>query len=96
MASSRELVFFEPLGRIDVVSNSMISRRHSRNAEERFMKEDRVNQKRRNPCSVKYEPAPEFITCPKCGEEIELWSDDEETICLFCRHKVFKRETTIH
>ncbi len=39
----------------------------------------------------------EFITtCPKCGGEIELWSRDPETVCLFCDYRVFDKESTIH
>jgi DNA-directed RNA polymerase subunit RPC12/RpoP len=39
----------------------------------------------------------EFITtCPKCGGEIELWSKEPETVCLFCDYRVFDKEGTIH
>ncbi len=47
-------------------------------------------------CSETYIPIPEYITCPKCGEDIELWSDEEETLCIACGYKVFKRENTVH
>ena len=60
------------------------------------MKENHSKQKGKSRCSVKYLPVPDFITCPKCGEEIELWSDEDETVCFFCGHKVFKKEMTIH
>jgi DNA-directed RNA polymerase subunit RPC12/RpoP len=36
------------------------------------------------------------ITCPICGFEIEIWTEDEETICFICGFKLFKKETTIH
>lgn len=40
---------------------------------------------------------PDLITaCPRCGGEIELWSEDDETRCVFCGHKLFERETTTH
>jgi hypothetical protein len=40
---------------------------------------------------------PDLITtCPVCGGEIELWSADRETVCIFCNHKIFDRETTMH
>lgn len=45
---------------------------------------------------VRYSPAPEFITCPRCGFEMELWSEGEETRCLVCGHRFFKREATLH
>ena len=60
------------------------------------MKTNRLKEKQKSPCSVKYTPVPEFITCPKCGEEVELWSDEGETVCLFCGHKMFRKESTIH
>ena len=34
--------------------------------------------------------------CPKCGGEVALWSEGSETLCIFCRYRVFDRETTIH
>ncbi len=41
--------------------------------------------------------APELvITCPRCGSEIDLWSEDDETTCMFCDYKLFDRETTTH
>jgi DNA-directed RNA polymerase subunit RPC12/RpoP len=61
------------------------------------MKDKTLKHKEDKPCSVKYAPAPEFVTCPNCGFEIELWLENEETTrCMFCGHKVFKRETTVH
>ena len=40
---------------------------------------------------------PETLTfCPKCGGEVEFWSEAEETRCLFCNHKLFSRESTTH
>jgi hypothetical protein len=60
------------------------------------MKDENLKHKENEPCTVKYSPVPEFVTCPNCGFEIELWSEDEETRCLFCGHKVFKREATVH
>jgi len=35
-------------------------------------------------------------TCPKCGGEVGLWSEELETLCIFCQHPVFEREKTIH
>ncbi len=48
--------------------------------------------KERPACSEKYSPFPELITCPECGEDVELWSDEEETLCHFCGYRVFKNE----
>ena len=55
-----------------------------------------IAQKQKSPCSKKDMPMPEFITCTQCGAEIELWTDEEETLCPSCNHKVFKRESTVH
>jgi len=35
-------------------------------------------------------------TCPKCGGEVGLWSEEPETLCIFCQYRVFEREKTIH
>ncbi len=43
------------------------------------------------------EHLPQVISkCPRCGGEIELWSEAEETRCLFCDFKLFDRESTTH
>jgi primosomal protein N' len=39
---------------------------------------------------------PEFITCPACGLEMDLWFDEEETRCFFCGYRFFRREATVH
>jgi DNA-directed RNA polymerase subunit RPC12/RpoP len=40
---------------------------------------------------------PQLITeCPKCGGELDLWSGDRETVCIFCDHRVFEKEKTEH
>ncbi len=52
--------------------------------------------KEKSPCSVKYAPVPEFITCPKCGEDVELWTDEEETHCIFCGYRVFRSERIVN
>ncbi len=45
---------------------------------------------------VKVLPVPLFVTCPRCGEEVELWSDGNETICYFCNYRPFRKEFTLH
>jgi len=45
---------------------------------------------------VRYAPAPDYTTCPACGHEIELWSGEYLTACLYCGHRLFRRELTIH
>lgn len=29
-------------------------------------------------------PKPEYIKCPRCGGQVEIWSDEEETECENC------------
>lgn len=60
------------------------------------MKEKRPKHKDKGIRSVKYSPVPDFITCPGCGFEIELWSGEDETRCFFCGHRFFKKEATVH
>lgn len=35
-------------------------------------------------------------TCPKCGGEVGIWSEESETLCIFCEYRVFDREKTVH
>ena len=35
-------------------------------------------------------------TCPKCGGEVGLWSEESETLCIFCQYRVFEKEKTLH
>ena len=35
------------------------------------------------------EPFPENIKC-SCGKEIEIWSDEAETVCPYCRKKAYR------
>ncbi len=46
--------------------------------------------------SVRCPAVPEFITCPACGLEMDLWFDEEETRCFFCGYRFFRREATVH
>jgi len=47
-------------------------------------------------CSVKEMPLPEFTECLRCGDEVEIWTDEEETHCPSCGNRIFKKESTIH
>jgi len=33
-------------------------------------------------------PKPEYVACPNCGSDVEIWSDENETECLNCGSKV--------
>ena len=37
-----------------------------------------------------------LTTCPKCGGEVEIWSEGQETVCIFCQYHIFKNEKTVH
>jgi len=36
------------------------------------------------------EPTPEYIDCPHCGREMEVWSDEPLTRCPHCRGLVLQ------
>ena len=38
------------------------------------------------------QPKPEYIKCPSCGEEVEIWTDEIKTICLKCKAAVMRKE----
>lgn len=56
----------------------------------------RSSNEEKSPCTIKSMPIPDSITCPKCGNEVEIWTDEEETACRFCSFRIFKKELTIH
>lgn len=35
-------------------------------------------------------PHPEFIKCPHCGKEIEIWSDEVKAKCPSCKKTVLR------
>jgi DNA-directed RNA polymerase subunit RPC12/RpoP len=37
-----------------------------------------------------------LTTCPKCGGEVNIWSEGQETVCIFCQYRMFKNEKTVH
>ncbi len=59
------------------------------------MKSTEAEEKEENGGGVKCPDLPEFITCPTCGFEMDLWSD-EETRCIICGYRFFRREATLH
>jgi DNA-directed RNA polymerase subunit RPC12/RpoP len=38
------------------------------------------------------EPIPEFYSCPKCGTEVEIWTNEFSRKCGDCGHEVLKDE----
>ena len=59
------------------------------------MNERIMRDRRRNADELKYPSLPEVITCPKCGFDMLLWTADE-TKCVNCGHRFFRRESTVH
>ncbi len=41
-------------------------------------------------------PLSETMTCPRCGYEIDIWTDEEETTCFICGFKLFRKESVVH
>lgn len=39
------------------------------------------------------QPAPEMFTCPGCGDEVEIWTDEFKRRCLNCGRTVFRDAT---
>ncbi|MBI5641780.1 MAG: hypothetical protein HZA17_15300 [Nitrospirae bacterium] len=60
------------------------------------MKEKRVKRDEKELSIVKYRLLPEFITCPDCGFDLDIWSEEYETRCIICGHRFFRRGATIH
>lgn len=60
------------------------------------MKDNSVRKQEKSACSERLVAVPEFITCPKCGGEVELWTDEDDTSCYFCGHRVFRKERILH
>ena len=46
--------------------------------------------------TVKIQSVPKYVTCPKCGGEIVLWSRSLLTVCWFCGFHAFKKEMIIN
>ena len=38
------------------------------------------------------EPRPEYINCPDCGREVEIWTDELKATCPGCGNKVFRAQ----
>ncbi len=46
-------------------------------------------------CSTQSAPFPDEVTCPRCGADIEIWSDEEVTSCSACGYRVFNHERIV-
>ena len=47
-------------------------------------------------CAVKSAPVPTEVTCPQCGMDIEIWSDETEISCKSCGANLHSQENQIH
>jgi predicted RNA-binding Zn-ribbon protein involved in translation (DUF1610 family) len=39
------------------------------------------------------QPKPEIFTCPSCGEEVEIWTDEIRGVCSNCGRTLFREGT---
>lgn len=61
------------------------------------MRESPQKHKNRKTGTMKLLALPDIVTtCPKCGGEVGIWSEEPETLCIFCQQRIFEREKTIH
>lgn len=40
------------------------------------------------------QPTPEYIKCPSCGEEVEVWTDEVQAACPKCKTRVARQESS--
>ena len=40
------------------------------------------------------QPQPEFIPCPACRAEVEIWTDEIKAICPQCKKTVLRKQET--
>ena len=40
------------------------------------------------------QPKPEYLKCPSCGEEVEIWSDEAQATCHKCKARVSRKDST--
>jgi DNA-directed RNA polymerase subunit RPC12/RpoP len=52
--------------------------------------------KDRSRCSIINITFPTEMTCPICGYEVEIWTDQDETGCYICGYRIFQKENIIH
>ena len=38
------------------------------------------------------QPKPEDLSCPYCGAEVEVWSDEVEVVCKKCKNKIIREQ----
>ncbi len=61
------------------------------------MKENTLKHRKKSPSGVRLASVLDLVTtCPRCGGEVGLWSEESETLCDFCQYRVFEKEKTIH
>ena len=36
------------------------------------------------------------VTCPRCGEDVEIWNEYAEAACEYCDYRVFRKERIVH
>lgn len=38
------------------------------------------------------QPKPEYLLCPECGYEVEIWTDELKRACPHCKASVFREQ----
>jgi predicted RNA-binding Zn-ribbon protein involved in translation (DUF1610 family) len=46
--------------------------------------------KERPACAEKSMPFPTETECPGCGVVVEIWSDEDETLCVNCGYRIVR------
>jgi len=36
------------------------------------------------------------VSCPSCGEGVDIWTGEEETRCFACGHAIFRKQRFNH
>lgn len=45
------------------------------------------------PGSQKFrQPQPEYIKCPNCGQEVEIWTDEIQITCPHCKNNILRQQ----
>lgn len=63
------------------------------------MKDGEKQRTRRKATGARFVTVPVLLTvttCPQCGNEVDLWTGDDETRCGACACEIYRRQRTLH
>ena len=63
------------------------------------MKDGEKLKTRRSPRTNGFVDIPVLMTvvhCPSCGNEVDLWSGDDETRCAACECTIYRKQRALH